>query len=350
MSADRARRQAGARGRDRFAPLTAHAPAKINLGLFVGPTRADGRHELVSVMQSISLCDELTLRPAGAGSGGEAGSRTDELSRLSPGPQADELICPGVEGPPHENLALRALAAFRAASGWDAPPVCLQVVKRVPVAAGLGGGSADAAAALRLAAEASGLGDERLLRELAADLGADVPAQVSPGCWLAQGVGERLQALPAIAPFGVLVLPSQTPLSTAAVYKALDRAGSLRTPGELRELARALRNAFEGGREALPGGQASPDAVALPPPELLHNDLQAAAMRLNPTIEPALQEAHGSGADVCLLSGSGPTVLGLFGGADGPERARRAAAALQGRTPAALAAVPVGAPLRNNSP
>ena len=182
------------------------APAKINLGLFVGPPRAgDGRHELVSVMQSISLADELTLEPAPADAPG------------------DELVCPGLPGAPQENLAARALGAFRAATGWDAPPLRLSVRKRIPVAAGLGGGSADAAAALRLARHASGLGDEQLLYELAGSLGADVPAQVSPGRWLATGAGERLQALPDPLPsLELLVLPAAAQLSTGDVYTAAD--------------------------------------------------------------------------------------------------------------------------------
>jgi 4-diphosphocytidyl-2-C-methyl-D-erythritol kinase len=178
-------------------PLRALAPAKINLGLFLGPTRPDSRHELVSVMQSISLADELTLEPA-------------------PEASADEVLCPGVPG---ENLAARALASFRAATAWDAPPLRLTIDKRIPVAAGLGGGSADAAAALRLAQAASGRGDEGLLFVLASELGADVPAQVVPGRWLATGAGEVLEALPdPFSPFGVLVLPQTAALSTAEVY------------------------------------------------------------------------------------------------------------------------------------
>ncbi|HZL48256.1 MAG TPA: hypothetical protein VFC30_04495, partial [Solirubrobacteraceae bacterium] len=172
-------------------PARALAPAKINLGLFLGPTRPeDGKHELVSVMQSISLSDELTLEPAPAGA------------------EEDEVFCPEIPGAPSENLAGVALGAFRAATGWDAPPLRLTIVKRIPVAAGLGGGSADAAAALRLARYASGLGEEQLLHELAAALGADVPAQIAPGRWLAAGAGERLRELPPPSrPFGVLVLP-----------------------------------------------------------------------------------------------------------------------------------------------
>src|ERR1700760_336985 len=142
------------------------APAKVNLGLFVGPTReTDGRHQLVTVMQSISLADELRLEPAGAGA------------------ERDELVCAGLAGPPEENLAARALAAFRAATGWGAPPLKLTVDKRIPVAAGLGGGSADAAAALRLARHASGLGDEALLLELAAGLRAGGAGEGQAGGW-----------------------------------------------------------------------------------------------------------------------------------------------------------------------
>ena len=290
-----------------FDVLVAKAPAKVNLGLFVGPQRADGRHELASVMQSISLCDELTLTPAASGE--------------------DELICPGVSGPEHENVALRALRDFRAATGWHEPPASLTVVKRIPVAAGLGGGSADAAATLRLAAGASGLRERAPLQQLAGALGADVPAQVQPGRWLAEGAGERLRALPPPSAFGVLVLPSDAGLSTAAVYGELDRQGSLRSPEQIAAFAAALRSALCGG-------------AALPPTELLTNDLQAPALRLQPSIEQALAQARAAGADHVLLSGSGPTVLGLFAGQGGVERARAAAALLSARRPA-FAAEPV---------
>src|SRR4029077_3713688 len=126
--------------------------------------------------QSISLADELTLEPY-------------------PG-AADEVLCPGVPGAVKDNLAARALRSFRAATGWDDGPLLLRIVKRIPVAAGLGGGSADAAATLRLAHRASGLGDAALLGELPQERGADVPAQVAPGPWLARGAGERLERLP----------------------------------------------------------------------------------------------------------------------------------------------------------
>jgi len=294
--------------------LRALAPAKINLGLFVGPVREDGRHELATVMQSISLADELTLEPApGAGA------------------DADEVLCPGVGG---ENLAARALAEFRSRTGWAGPPVRLHIDKRIPVAAGLGGGSADAAAALRLARAASGLGGKELLLEIAAGLGADVPAQVAPGRWLAWGAGERLRELPAPrSAFGVLVLPSELELSTGAVYAEADRLGLCRGHAEVAARREELASALAGGA-ALPAAS-----------ELLHNDLQRAAVSLAPEIGQTLRQAHAAGGHTVLLSGSGPTVLALFGrpGEEGTALARLAAERLGEHRPEPLCAVPVDA-------
>ncbi len=297
---------------DPLRPTTWHAraPAKINLGLFLGPTRADGRHEIVSVMQSISLADELTLEPA-------------------PGPAGEDVVvCAGVEGP---NLAASALRAFRAATGWDAPPQRLTIDKAVPIAAGLGGGSGDAAAALRLASAASGVGDEALLLRLAGELGADVPAQVRPGRWLASGAGETLRALPDPNPaFGVLVLASSESLSTAAVYEQADRLarGRHREHSQLQRLAKELA-----GELAL--------GVSVPPLPWLENELSEAARSLCPSIDASLQQARDAGADVAFVSGSGPTVVGLLLRANFQARLERALAALSGRTPAAIAAEPV---------
>ncbi len=330
------------RGAGTSPPLVARAPAKINLGLFVGPTRADGRHELVTVMQSISLADELVLVEAPSGPARERGAYAGAVARApaaGAGDRAaggvDVVLCPGVPGPPGENLAARALAAFRAATGWAGPPLELRIDKRVPVAAGLGGGSGDAAAALRLAAAAAGCGadnDAGLLQRLARELGADVPAQVRPGRWLASGAGERLQELaPPAAPFGVLVLPSADALATAAVYVQADRMGLARSRGELRERHAALGDALAHGLP-LPA-----DA------ELLANDLQDAARALCPSIDVALAQARTAGADVALVSGSGPTVLGLFAGADGPRRAQAAADGLAPERAAAGAPAPCAA-------
>jgi 4-diphosphocytidyl-2-C-methyl-D-erythritol kinase len=289
--------------------LRALAPAKINLGLCLGPVRAeDGRHELASVMQSISLADEVTL---------EAGDA------------ADEVLCPGVRG---QNLAAHALRAFRAATGWEEGPLRVRIHKRIPVAAGLGGGSADAAATLRLLRRASGRGDDELLGELARELGADVPAQIAPGRWLAWGAGERLEALPDPRPgLAVLVLPLARELSTAAVYAEADRLGLTRPPELLARRRRELRGALAGGAP-LPRAR-----------ELLANDLQPAAVSLCAEIEHVLEQARDAGAEQALVSGSGPTVVALFSSARGAEQAAAAAAALASRDPAPACASSVGA-------
>jgi 4-diphosphocytidyl-2-C-methyl-D-erythritol kinase len=266
--------------------IAARAPGKVNLSLFVGAPRADGLHPLVSVVQAVSLADELTLGPGG---------------------EADEVVCPGVEG---SNLAARALALFREATGWDAPPQRLTIRKRVPVAAGMGGGSADAAAALRLAAHAAGGAPAGLLHELAVELGADVPSQLAPGRVLMHGAGEHVEPLADPAPFGLVIVPSPHALSTADVYRTFDERGGGRTSAELERAA------------------AAPE----PPPPV--NDLQDAAIALCPVIAGTLAGVRAAGASVAMVSGSGPTVFGLY---PTPDAARRAAASL-----GAIAAVPVG--------
>jgi 4-diphosphocytidyl-2-C-methyl-D-erythritol kinase len=306
--------------------LRARAPAKVNLCLFLGPTREDGRHELVSVVQSLSLADELTLAPAA----GDAG--------------ADRVVCPGVEG---ENLAARALRAFREATGWDAPPQELRIDKRVPVAAGMGGGSADAAATLRLAAAAAGVEDPALLMRLAADLGADIPALLTPGRALTTGAGERVRRLASPAGvdsvgveaagagegepgMGFLVLRAAERLSTADVYAEADRLGLPRSAGGLREALRAVEAALESWERELPL-------------KMLINELEPAARSLCPVIDGALAQVRAAGADVALVSGSGPTVVGLFLGPSGPAAADSACAGLASRRPPPLVARPVGA-------
>jgi 4-diphosphocytidyl-2-C-methyl-D-erythritol kinase len=273
--------------------LRALAPAKLNLCLFVGAPPADGLHPLVSIVQPLSLADELTLETAAA----------------------DEVVCAGVEG---ENLAARALAAYRA-TGWNGPPVRVTIAKRIPIAAGLGGGSADAAAALRLAAHAAGRPGDPGLAALAPGLGADVPAQIEPRRALMTGAGERVEPLTEPALFGVLILPSEERLLTAAVYAEADRLGLPRAAEELDDLARAIR-----------AGDPVPT----------HNDLEPAARSLCPSIDAALADARRAGATHALVAGSGPTVVGLF---ESVAAAQEAATALRPRHPRAVAAEPVAA-------
>jgi len=296
--------------------LRALAPGKTNLCLFLGPTRPDGLHELVSLIEPLSLADELTLAPL---PGAALLPAAPGLSDAACAAGADEVVCPGVSGP---NLAATALARYRAASGWEGAPRRLTIVKRVPVAAGMGGGSGDAAAALRLAAHAAGRPGDPAIAALAPGLGADVPSQVEPRPVLVHGAGEHVESAAQPAPHAVLVLPSSEQLSTPAVFREADRLGIGRDADELAAL-----------RERLRAGLA---------PELVVNDLQAAARSLCPPIDDALAAARAAGADHALVSGSGPTVVGVYWGEDGMERAEAAASSLAGRFPGAVATRPVG--------
>jgi 4-diphosphocytidyl-2-C-methyl-D-erythritol kinase len=257
------------------------APAKLNLVLHVGAPRG-GMHPLCSLFASLELADELEVRP------------------LPPGSE-DAVLCPGVEG---LNLAAAALAAFRARAG-ALPPLEVRIRKCIPVAGGLGGGSADAAAALRAADRIAG---EPLaaaeLRALAAQLGSDVPSQVEPRHWLVTGTGEGLEPVELPALEAVLV-PAAEGLGTAGVYAELDRLGGWRAPldpAPLRRLAAADPVTLAAGVE---------------------NDLEPAALALRPELEATREALRGAGALAVAVSGSGPTCFGLF--ADAREAARAAA-------------------------
>jgi 4-diphosphocytidyl-2-C-methyl-D-erythritol kinase len=272
------------------------APAKVNLCLFLGPARPDGRHELVTVFESVSLADELTLTVLEGG--------------------RDEVVCPGVEGP---NLVTAALGALRDA-GWTGPPVRIEIAKRIPVAAGLGGGSADAAAALRLAAAVSPL-DHGVAERIARKLGSDVPSQLQPGLWLGTGAGDEVRSVSPLAPHAFVIVPQRFPLSTADVYREADRLGLPRSAGELARRRREL-------------------AGAPLTPQLLVNDLEPATVSLAPAVSQALQDIRQAGADQALVCGSGPTAMGICWGDDAPQRARAEARSLRGRYPAVVFATP----------
>jgi 4-diphosphocytidyl-2-C-methyl-D-erythritol kinase len=249
-----------------------HAPAKLNLCLFLGPRREDGLHELCSLFEPLALADSIEVSEA----------------------DRDEVLCEGVEG---ENLAARALAGLRE-RGWQGPPLRIEIEKRIPVAAGLGGGSADAAAVLRLARDpARGIPD---LEDLAAELGADVPSQLVPSLALVRGAGEKVARLPAPEAHAVVLLPGGGGLSTAEVFAEADRLGLGRNAEELDALAQRLLTAA--------GAGASPLDYA----ELLKNDLEPAALALRPDVGEALVALREAGAAPALLTGSGPTAFGLF--------------------------------------
>ena len=277
------------------------AYAKVNLCLFLGGARPDGRHELVTLFESVQLRDELHLTESVTG--------------------RDEVICPGVAGP---NLVSGALAGLRAA-GWSAPPVRVEIEKRIPVAAGMGGGSADAAAMLRLAPRLAPVALSTVTR-IAVGLGADVPGQLDPGPSVGTGAGDVVEAVADLGTHSLLVLPQPFGLSTAEVYREADRLG-LGRPGE--ELA-SLRARLERAVGGADGGSPIPEP-------LMVNDLQPAALAQRPEIGRALQRAGEVGADRALVCGSGPTVIGVFWGARAASRAQQAAETLRHESPGAIA-------------
>jgi 4-diphosphocytidyl-2-C-methyl-D-erythritol kinase len=254
------------------------APAKINLALLVGPRRADGFHEIATVLQRIDLCDSVTLEPAA------------ELA---------------VEGYRRDTLVRSALAKLAAEAG-DGVAWHIQLEKRIPLAAGLGGGSADAGASLALA--------NRTLRAplpvdtlsaLAAQVGADVPFFLTPGPKLAEGRGERLRALDLPQDYWVLIaLPRFARKgSTADIYRRFDELG---VPEEFETRRTRLL-------EALAGARRPRDFASFPP-----NDLGAASGR--PALVDELYERGAFRADV---SGAGPAIYALFQHRPQAERAAR---------------------------
>jgi 4-diphosphocytidyl-2-C-methyl-D-erythritol kinase len=249
--------------------LLLHAPAKLNLCLFIGPPREDGLHEIRSLFEPISLADEIEV--------------TDSAE--------DEVVCPDVGG---TNIAATALAALRD-RGWDGPPLRVEISKRIPLAGGLGGGSADAAAVLRLAD-----GKVEGIVEIAAALGADVTSQIQPRFSFIAGAGERVEPLSPPGEHAVVLLPERQGLSTADVYAQADALGLGREPAELEAIGERLR--------AAAGQGASP----LDYSGLLVNDLEPAALSLRPSIGEALDALRGAGAEQALMTGSGPTAFGLF--------------------------------------
>jgi len=276
-------------------PGLIRAPAKLNLCLYVGPRREDGLHEIRSLFEPLELADELRIAEA----------------------ERDEVVIEGIEGPDLTETALGALREH----GWQGPPLRIEGEKRVPVAAGLGGGSADAAAVLRLA-----MGEIEGLRSIAAGIGADVPSQLQPRPCLVAGAGEVIEPAPRPAEHAVVLIPQADGLSTAEVYAEADRLGSPRGDAELEAIRRGLRDAVDSG--------ASP----LDYREHLVNDLQAAAISLRPEIEDALSALEQAGAGHAMVTGSGPTVFGLYRTA---EEAAASTNDLRGDFPQVLATGPL---------
>ena len=272
-------------------------PAKLNLQLAVGPPRADGYHDLVTVFHAVSLFDEVTAEPAGRDGVTVTGEGADRV----PGDQ--------------DNLALRAVAALRDALARPASAamrVHVTITKRIPVAAGLAGGSADAAAALVACNELwkAGLGQPQLL-EVAGRVGSDVAFALLGGTAVGRGRGERLT--PALAPatqYHWVLAFADGQLSTPEVYATLDR---LRAPGGAGNQARAVPAGLA-LNAALMSALRSGDARMVG--RALSNDLQPAALSLFPALRKTLAAGLELGALGALVSGSGPTCVFLAADAD----------------------------------
>ncbi|MDQ4058239.1 MAG: 4-(cytidine 5'-diphospho)-2-C-methyl-D-erythritol kinase [Actinomycetota bacterium] len=268
-----------------------HTNAKVNLFLSVLGRRPDGYHEIETIFHTIGLADSLTFTPSTTG-GIEIDMRSD----------AGPMEMP----PPEENLVHRAAELLRERrSGVE--DVCIEIVKRIPIGAGLGGGSGNAAGAL---VALNALWDVGLnsgeLGELAGNLGADVPYCITGGTALATGRGEQVTPLPQPAPLWLVLGLSDHPLYTSDVYGNFDpkrdAAGARSLP---------LAQALERGEN---------EKVAA----LVHNDLERPAFRLRPELEDGKAAMLEAGATGALMAGSGPTIFAI-------ARDARHAATIAGR-------------------
>ena len=305
--------------------VTARVPAKVNLQLSVGPPRPDGYHDLVTVFHAVSLFDEVTVAPA------------DRDTVVVTGEGDGSVPLDG------SNLALRAVTALVATLGpgcRDAPGVSIEIKKRIPVAAGLAGGSADAAAALAACNELWGAGlSPQELRDVASQVGSDVAFALLGGTAIGLGRGDQVTPALATGTYHWVLAFAAAELSTAAVYAACDRLRASRggrpgQPGHPAEPAQPGKP-----RRPAPAGPVGPpqldtalmtalrsgDPAELGP--LLTNDLQPAALSLLPDLRRGLTAGREHGALGAVVSGSGPTCAFL---ARDARHARDLAVALAG--------------------
>jgi flavodoxin long chain len=303
--------------------IVAQAPAKVNLSLLVGPRRADGYHELFTVFAPLDLHDTLEFRLAARPAApGEAAGRPPGSGAAAPRCDADTpgtpdvltVSCPGV--PSEANLVTRALRLVEQETGWLLTGR-VDVRKRIPTGAGLGGGSSDAAAALRAGAQVlAGAGGPRLgedtLRAFAGRLGADVPFFLDPRPALAGGVGDALHPLPLPSLPLVLFLPREE-LSTARVYAEFDRLGQPASAGAFLTRADQQAERWRGLSDAWRAGRLGHGEVAdLVAGDLLANDLEQASRSLLPCLGERAEMLRERGALGVLMAGSGSTMFGLW--------------------------------------
>ncbi|AIR98854.1 4-(cytidine 5'-diphospho)-2-C-methyl-D-erythritol kinase [Streptomyces glaucescens] len=273
--------------------VTVRVPAKVNVQLAVGAARPDGFHDLANVFLAVGLYDEVTVTPSPGG-----------LRVTCEGPDAAQVPLD------RTNLAARAVETLAARYGRT-PDVHVHIVKDIPVAGGMAGGSADGAGAL-LACDAlwgTGATREELL-EICAELGSDVPFSLVGGVALGTGRGERLTVLEAGGTFHWVFAMAGRGLSTPAVFREFDRLAEGRDipePVASRDLLDALA---EGDAEALAA--------------TVSNDLQPAALSLFPELADTLAAGRAAGALTGLVSGSGPTTAFLTRDAGTAEKVAQA--------------------------
>jgi len=261
--------------------LSAFAPAKVNLFLHVGGVDADGYHPISSLMVFADVGDRVAVQPSDA----------PEFEITGP-------FSAGLD--PHaDNLVTRAARALLDRLGGPRPPFRLILDKQLPIAAGLGGGSSDAGATLRLLREALALpAPDEVLTAIAAELGADGPVCLWGRSAMAQGRGERLSAPPAFAPLDAVLVNPRVPSPTGAVYRAYDDAGA---PGDADPPP--LPDLFEGPEEM---------AAVL---AYCRNDLEAPAVALEPRIGEVLETLRAEPETLLArMSGSGATCFALCAG------------------------------------
>jgi 4-diphosphocytidyl-2-C-methyl-D-erythritol kinase len=271
--------------------VTVRVPAKVNVQLAVGGRRPDGFHDLANVFLAVGLHDHVTAAPA------------DELRITAAGRDTASVPLDT------SNLAARAAVALAARHGV-APHVHLHIDKDIPVAGGMAGGSADAAAALLACDTLWGLGTGRdVLLEICAELGSDVPFSLVGGAALGTGRGDVLTPLEVGGEFHWVFVAADGGLSTPAVYQECDRLRRESGAGD-----GVAEVAAPAAAPALLAALRAGDAYALA--AALHNDLQEAALSLRPDLARTLSAGTAAGALAGIVSGSGPTVAFLAPDAD----------------------------------
>lgn len=257
--------------------LSRSAYAKINLYLHVGNKRPDGYHSIESIMQTVSLSDIVTVT-----------CDTDAHERRV------SLTCSDESVPCDENnIAVKCALGFFGEFGINSYSVDIHIEKRIPVSGGLAGGSTDGAAILAVLSEIYGVGDEATLMKLGGRIGADIPFCLRGGCAVCTGIGDVLDTIEApSSDYCVLIASPGGGVSTPEAYRLIDEAGVIVPSCTLESVARSL----EAGRA----------------PSAMHNDFEAVILPRNPNAARVRSLMHQLGASCAMMSGSGPTVFGLF--------------------------------------